>query len=221
MISPLNTSEYQPRTMAQPVVSPKPEMEKITVIDPKKVVEVTNKDGKNPLGQDALLNNREQEEIKKLKTIEQEVRRHEQAHKQTGGRLAGSIKYRYTSGPDGRRYVVGGSTRIDMSEVPNRPQATIDKLEQVLKAALAPANPSDEDYRVAALARQMIQDARLELQKAKREEQDREQLDHDEKEGAEDNTGPPVENKGYAHSIYRQIQAGDDPDDGQSMSLSV
>ena len=88
----------------------------------------------------------ELEQLNQLKSRDQEVRAHEQAHASVGGSLAGSPSYEYEKGPDGNRYAIAGEVPIDVSEVPNNPQATIDKMQQVQAAALAPAlvcrNPS-------------------------------------------------------------------------------
>ena len=78
------------------------------------------------------------------------VRAHEQAHKAAAGAHAkGGPTYEYQSGPDGKRYAVGGEVQIDTSPVPNDPQATIQKMQQVQRAANAPAEPSSQDRRVA------------------------------------------------------------------------
>ena len=46
--------------------------------------------------------------------------------------------------------------------VPNDPQATIEKMQTVIAAAMAPADPSPTDYQVAAQARQYLLEAKLE-----------------------------------------------------------
>jgi hypothetical protein len=95
------------------------------------------------------------------------VRSHEAAHKTAGGSLAGHPTFETVKGPDGRSYAVSGEVKIDTSEVPNNPDATIRKMETVKRAALAPSNPSAQDRQVAAEAESKIQKARQE----KREEQ--------------------------------------------------
>jgi hypothetical protein len=47
--------------------------------------------------------------------------------------------------------------------VPGDPQATLDKAQQVIRAAYAPGNPSAADMRVAADAYRMAQDAKRDL----------------------------------------------------------
>ena len=59
------------------------------------------------------------------------MRAHEQAHAAVGGQYAGSPSYEYERGSDGNNYAVAGEVPIDVSEVPNDPQATIEKMQQV------------------------------------------------------------------------------------------
>lgn len=109
----------------------------------------------------------EEEKLAKLKKRDQEVRTHEQAHKAAGGQYAGSASYSYQTGPDGRQYAVGGEVSIDLSPVPNDPQATIAKMQQIRRAALAPAQPSSQDQQVAAQAGRIEAKARAELAQQK------------------------------------------------------
>ncbi len=113
----------------------------------------------------------EQEQVKELEKRDAEVRRHEQAHKAAAGQYArGGAKYEYEKGPDGRPYAVGGEVEIDTSPVPNDPAATIRKAEIIKRAALAPAEPSPQDLRVASEADAMKAKARKELAEATLEE---------------------------------------------------
>lgn len=112
---------------------------------------------------EAQLLQSEQDEIRELAARDREVRAHEQAHMAVGGQYAGSMALSYERGPDGRLYAVGGEVPIDTAPVPGDPQATIDKLEQVRRAALAPAEPSSQDRAVAAQAAQLIAQARAEM----------------------------------------------------------
>lgn len=105
----------------------------------------------------------EQQELKELQARDQEVRRHEQAHASIGGSYAGSPSYSYQQGPDGRQYAIGGEVQIDISVVAGDPQATIQKMQQVKAAALAPAEPSSADRRIAAEASQRQMQAQTEL----------------------------------------------------------
>lgn len=111
-----------------------------------------------------------------LRQRDAEVRRHEAAHASAGGQFAGAPSFQFTKGPDGRSYAVSGEVPIDLSPVPDDPQATIQKMRQVKRAALAPANPSAADRGVAASADQQALAAQLELNK-QRAEETRNQLD--------------------------------------------
>jgi hypothetical protein len=105
----------------------------------------------------------EQQRIAELKARDQEVKVHEQAHAAIGGQYAGAPSYEYETGPDGQQYATGGEVRIDVSEVPNDPRATIQKMQQVKAAALAPAEPSSADRSVAAQASRTLMEAQADL----------------------------------------------------------
>lgn len=110
------------------------------------------------------LTEEEQEMVEELKARDVEVRQHEQAHLTAAGDLAiGGAKYDYQRGPDGKRYAVGGSVNIDVSEVPNDPEATKTKADRIKRAALAPAEPSGKDRQVAAQADRMKARAQQEI----------------------------------------------------------
>ncbi|MBM3598645.1 MAG: hypothetical protein FJX35_10560 [Alphaproteobacteria bacterium] len=98
------------------------------------------------------LSDEEKQIVAKLRARDQEVRRHEQAHAAAGGQYAGAPSYTYQAGPDGKQYAIGGSTPIDASPIPGDPEATVRKMEQVRRAALAPGSPSGADQAIAAAA---------------------------------------------------------------------
>lgn len=107
----------------------------------------------------------EQEVVDKLKARDAEVRAHEQAHKAVGGAYAGPISYDFQHGPDDRQYAVGGSVPIDTSPIAGDPAATIQKMDVVRRAAMAPADPSGADHQVAASASAKAAEARAQLAK--------------------------------------------------------
>lgn len=112
-----------------------------------------------------------QREIAALAARDREVRAHEQAHMAAGGALITSgPSYTYQTGPDQRRYAVGGEVGIDTSPVRGDPEATLDKARRIRAAALAPADPSSQDIQVAARASQMEQTARAELVRQQRDQ---------------------------------------------------
>ena len=108
------------------------------------------------------LDARQVEQILELAARDREVRLHEQAHLAAGGQYAGAVHYSLVRGPDGRTYAVGGEVDIDVTPVAGDPAATIHKMEQIQRAALAPAEPSAQDRAVAALAAQQILQAQAE-----------------------------------------------------------
>jgi hypothetical protein len=109
--------------------------------------------GKQSASQDKRAKDaRDQQIIQELKRRDADVRAHEEAHLATAGQLAKSgINYIYETGPDGVQYAVGGDVQIDTSDA-GTPEATIRKMETVIRAALAPVDPSAEDRQVAAEA---------------------------------------------------------------------
>lgn len=128
------------------------------------------------------LNDEEKQQAQELQTRDREVRAHEMAHVASGGQyVRGGANFEYQTGPDGKRYAVGGEVSIDTSKVSNDPEATIRKMQVVKRAALAPAKPSPQDRSVAAQATQKETQAREEL----REEQ-----------SAEDKENPSNKNQG-------------------------
>lgn len=105
----------------------------------------------------------EQQQIQELKTRDREVRAHEAAHKAAAGPHArGGASYTYQRGPDGARYAIGGEVSISLSPIEGDPEATMRKAQQIRAAALAPAEPSAQDYAVAAQAAQLALQAQAE-----------------------------------------------------------
>lgn len=121
-----------------------------------------DKDEKGPDG----LTPEERKKVAELKRRDAEVKAHEQAHAAAGGPYASAPRFRFTRGPDGKFYAVAGEVSIDTSAIPGNPQATIRKMQQVKRAALAPHEPSAQDRRVAAEAERKIIQARQEIREA-------------------------------------------------------
>lgn len=107
--------------------------------------------------------------IRELASRDREVRRHEMAHQSVGGPYTGSVTYTFQRGPDGVMYAVGGEVSIDTSPVAGDPEATLQKAQTIERAALAPADPSPQDYKVAAMARSMANEARADIVAERRE----------------------------------------------------
>ena len=108
------------------------------------------------------LNEDERQVVAEMAARDAEVRAHEAAHMAAGGGLASGMSFSYQTGPDGKRYAVGGEVGIDTS--PGKtPEETILKAQRIRAAALAPAKPSGQDRAVAAQAAQMEASARGQL----------------------------------------------------------
>lgn len=115
------------------------------------------------------LSDEEQREVEELKQRDREVRAHEQAHLAAlGAHKTGGPSYEYKTGPDGKQYAVGGEVPVDTSPEAE-PEQTVQKMQTIQRAALAPAEPSGQDRAVAAKAAQLESQARAELAKEKSE----------------------------------------------------
>ncbi len=110
----------------------------------------------------------QQARVQELQKRDREVRAHEAAHVAAGGPyVRGGPSFQFTSGPDGKLYATGGEVSIDVSPVSGDPQATIQKMQTVERAAMAPAQPSSQDSAVAASASQEEAKARMEQMQSK------------------------------------------------------
>jgi hypothetical protein len=141
-----------------------------------------------PPNQQEALTQEEQQAVMELKRRDLEVRAHEQAHLARAGQYArGGANFTYQTGPDGRRYAIGGEVGIDTGKEAD-PQATIQKMQTVRAAALAPASPSAADRQIAATATRREMEARSELRM--------EQAASPENSQQETTTQQPTENQG-------------------------
>jgi len=103
--------------------------------------------------------------ISELASSDTKVRAHEAAHVAAGGGVvSGGANFSYTKGPDGKMYATSGEVPIDTSEG-KTPEETIRKARQIVAAAMAPSDPSPQDYRVAASAAVMEMRGHLEESK--------------------------------------------------------
>lgn len=124
---------------------------------------VVTSDRESQVGtQSSELSDSEQEEVRRLSERDREVRAHERAHAAAGGAHAGAPNYELERGPDGKMYAVSGHVSVDVSAVPGDPDATIQKMQQIRRAALAPAEPSGQDRAVAAKANAKLRQAQSE-----------------------------------------------------------
>lgn len=85
-----------------------------------------------------------------------EIYAHEAAHKRAGGSLAGAIVIEKNS----EGIPVGGHVSIKMPKLnKENPEQTIEQANVVFKSALAPSDPSEQDYKVAKQAKSLISQA--------------------------------------------------------------
>jgi hypothetical protein len=147
----------------------------------------------------------EQLEVSKLVSRDQEVRAHEQAHAAVGGRYAGAPTYSFERGPDGKRYAVGGEVSIDTGPVSGDPEATLRKMEVVVRAALAPAEPSAQDRQIAAQAQALMSEARAELAQQQRAETDAAREARAQKEEEQEKSKEPEEDEQSAEPVRQDL----------------
>jgi hypothetical protein len=105
---------------------------------------------------------RTEDAVAELKRTEREVIAHETAHKAAAGRFGGPVVYSYTTGPDGKRYISGGSVQVH-TPATSDPEEALRNARQVMSAALAPGDPSGPDLAVAANAAAIASSARADI----------------------------------------------------------
>jgi hypothetical protein len=108
----------------------------------------------------------QQAEIARLEQRDREVRAHEAAHLTAAGSLASGVQYTYTLGPDGKLYAVEGKVNIAVTSSTD-PEEALSQARQLLAAASAPGDPSNQDLTVAVRARQMESEAQAQLAELK------------------------------------------------------
>lgn len=173
-----------------------------------------------------------QNEIKTLAARDREVRSHEQAHVAAGGQYAGAAIYKFERGPNGVNYAVSGEVQISTSEEAT-PEATLRKAQVIRRAALAPAEPSPQDRRVAAMATQMEGAARAEMAREARSVEPAEESAAAEPDGtksitetsprAESPTAPadPAANRERLERHLSSLFGSSDKSHGSLLSLHV
>lgn len=142
--------------------------------DSKKVEDTKKNSSKTELSQD------ERQVVYELQARDTEVRAHEAAHQAAGGGMTGGASYSYQRGPDGRMYAIGGEVSISMPSG-STPEEVISNSQQVITAALAPANPSGQDMAVASGARSLMVQAQQAKAKEAYEENNQEVSKNDNK----------------------------------------
>ena len=147
------------------------------------------------------LTEEEREEIQKLRARDAEVHAHENAHISAAGGLASAASFSYQSGPDGKRYAIGGHVNIDTSPGKD-PHETLMKAERIRSAALAPGDPSPQDRSVASQASQMAASARAQIAAEKTEETQKTEEEKKEDEKTEGSEKVPT----AAQKAYEEFQ---------------
>ena len=132
------------------------------------------------------LTQQEKQEVAELKTTDAEVKAHENAHKAAAAGLRTSApNYEYETGPDGKKYAVAGDVNISY-QTSSDPEVNLKNAQQLKAAALAPAEPSSQDRKVAMKAEREIAKARQEIQEEELKK---------EKEADGNNNSSNIENK--------------------------
>ena len=147
--------------------------------------------------------------VNELRARDREVRQHEQAHQTVGGQYAGAPTYDYSRGPEGQLYATGGQVSIDTSAVSDDPRATINKMQTVRAAALAPANPSPQDIQVAQEATSKMLAAQAELRAEQREEV--RASDDSAESGSGSGSGPESGGSDSRIALFQDIDGFSDP----------
>ncbi|MGE4397353.1 MAG: putative metalloprotease CJM1_0395 family protein [Sulfurimonas sp.] len=106
--------------------------------------------------------------VQDLRSRDAEVRTHEAAHQAAGGGMTGAASYTYQQGPDGRMYAIGGEVSISIPSG-STPQESMRNAQQAIAAAIAPADPSGQDFAVASSAMVMLMKAQQQLLKESQE----------------------------------------------------
>jgi hypothetical protein len=99
-------------------------------------------------------------EVAELKHRDSKLRQNAVAH---GTSLA------YQTGPDGHIYIAGRKVSLEALEVPNNPEATIDKALEIRRAVNSQNEPSLHDLHLLITASNMEKRARAELMRMHRE----------------------------------------------------
>ena len=97
--------------------------------------------------------------LERLKQLDRDVRAHESAHAAASGvQTIGSPRFRYTEGPDGKMYAVGGEVTVAVQSS-GRPDDAMRAAQALRASALSSDNPSAADLGAAAEAGRMEMEA--------------------------------------------------------------
>lgn len=120
--------------------------------------------GRAPAGAEPPASNRStrEERLGVFREKSQETVKHELAHEACAGQWALGPPVYNDEVHEGEVCHNGGHVNIDTSPLKD-PQATINKMKQLVQAALAPDEPSGQDFAVAASCSMRLAQAQLEL----------------------------------------------------------
>lgn len=155
-----------------------------------------NKDKKNI----TQLSDEEKLQVAKLQQRDSEVRTHEASHMAAGAGLTSGADFTYQKGPDSKMYAVGGEVGIDTS--PGKtPEETIQKAQQIKRAALAPSSPSPADLKIAANAASMEVSAKAQIQQEHQDSNNNESNGSTTNSNSKNSTKNPYEQNTYIPTV--------------------
>ncbi len=128
----------------------------------------SNSESNTESGNDELTQ-QEQREVSELKMTDSQVKAHEHAHKAAAAGLSTSgPNYEYETGPDGKKYAVAGDVNVSYKHSDD-PEVNLRNAQQLRASALAPADPSSQDRKVAMQAEREIAQAKQEIMEEQRQ----------------------------------------------------
>lgn len=185
-----------------------------------------NKDDKEKNGEKTQMLNgveltqKEVQQVRELQSIDKNVKAHEAAHQAAGGGLAGAASFTYTRGPDNQMYATAGEVPISMQKG-NTPEETIANARQIVAAAMAPADPSPQDYKVAANAAKMEFDARAEAMKLKAEESKEKEEKNKEKDNKNTENSSETDKNSNLNKDFKNFVAKTYQQNSQNNNLNI
>lgn len=155
-----------------------------------------NKDKKNI----TQLSDEEKLQVAKLQQRDSEVRTHEASHMAAGAGLTSGADFTYQKGPDSKMYAVGGEVGIDTSPGKTT-EETIQKAQQIKRAALAPSSPSPADLKIAANAASMEVSAKAQMQQLQQDSNNNQSNGSTTNSNSKNSTKNPYEQNTYIPTV--------------------
>ncbi|MDJ0950240.1 MAG: putative metalloprotease CJM1_0395 family protein [Alphaproteobacteria bacterium] len=87
----------------------------------------------------------EERQVARLRQIDSAVRQEENTHAANAGQFASAPQYTYVTGPDGRRYAVGGQVNVRATNPSGDPRQAERAANILRNAAVSPNAPSAQD----------------------------------------------------------------------------